>query len=116
MYPRIKAMPAEVLRLAGWLAFAALPGSLGAQTCCEDGCSFDLTSNLYTLNNQWGKASSPGGYWQCITRQGNNSFKVDFNWPAWPGDDSRNHAVKCYPGAVLGWHWGWHFSPSTTGP
>jgi hypothetical protein len=97
----------RTFRLLGLMAMTSLPATLIGQTCCDDGCSFDLTSNMYVLNNQWGKNSSPSGYWQCITRNSSTAFKVDFNWPAWPSGDSRNNSVKCYPAAILGWHWGW---------
>lgn len=84
---------------------AALPGRAEAQTCSAAFCTIDMNSRIWLSNNTWGQDSSPPGWSESISRTGTSSFRIDFNWPTGPN----NNAVKAFPSAVLGWHWGWHF-------
>jgi hypothetical protein len=108
-------VPAIVLQLLLAVFAAGIPSMASGQTCNANFCTIDLNSNIYIMNNGWGWESSPSGWSESITRNSNTAWRTDFNWPSWPSGDSRNNNVKAYPSAILGWHWGWHFSQSATG-
>ena len=94
-----------LVRLLSVMAAFALPSLANAATCSTAFCTLDLNSTIWVNNNTWGSESSPSGWWESITTNGSNSFRIDFNWPS----GSNNNSVKAYPSAVLGWHWGWRF-------
>ena len=100
------------LRTAGLLALALAGSGAGARaaTCSAAFCTLDMNPRIWINNNTWGQDASPAGWSESVTTNGANSFRIDFNWPTGPN----NNSVKAYPSAVLGWHWGWHF-PTGTG-
>ena len=106
----LKYSTAQRMACLSLLALVALAPAARAATCSTAFCTLDMNSRIWINNNTWGQDASPAGWSESITTNSSNSFRIDFNWPTGPN----NNSVKAYPSAVLGWHWGWHF-PSGTG-
>jgi hypothetical protein len=110
---RQRITPRFALQVAGLCLLTAvgMVSVASAGTCNSNYCTLDLNSTIYVMNNGWGSGSSPAGWSESITTNSSTAWRTDFNWPT----GSNNNSVKAYPAAILGWHWGWHFSQAATG-
>jgi hypothetical protein len=84
-----------------------------AATCATPFCTLDLDTTLWINNNTWGSENSPPGWSESITTNSLTSWRTDFVWPV-AGNPQQDNAVKAYPSAVYGWHWGWSFPQANT--
>jgi hypothetical protein len=78
-------------------------------TCNTNLCSLDLDSRLYVLNNWWNVGGDVSVMSQSIT-----STAADAWQSAWDIERTDEWSVTTYSAVILGWHWGWHFSPEAT--
>ena len=105
-------LPLRALSLTALAAAFAVPEA-GAATCSTEGCTLPMTSSLYVNNNTWGSANSPAGWAESVTVSSASAWRVDFKWPV-AGNPTQDNAVKAYPSAVYGWHFGWYYPQSAT--
>src|SRR5262245_49669371 len=76
-------------------------------TCSANFCTLDLTSAIYVVNNGWNIAGATGS--QSIETLSPTSWKTVYDW-----NRSEPFTVTSYAAAILGWHFGWHFTPAAT--
>lgn len=110
----MESSPIRIVRILSSLCLLPLAfAEADAATCSTPGCSLPLNPSIYINNNTWGSANSPAGWAESVTVSSATAWQVGFDWPI-AGNPEQDNAVKAYPSAVYGWHWGWYYPQSAT--
>jgi Glycosyl hydrolase family 12 len=108
MVPRIvyAALWSLLWMLLNLLLIAAPPAD--ATTCSVNGCSLDMSSSTYVLNNEWNLGSATGS--QSVSVNSPTSWSTSWDW-----NRAEEWTVTTYGSAITGWQWGWHIPQAQTG-